>query len=82
VVIGGKDAQVDAEVDGQRLQHASAGHANVTIALPPDANHVLKEDPRSIAEVAASGNARHSDPETHLEVIRAASPGRSRPAAN
>jgi uncharacterized protein len=67
VVIGGKDAQVDAEVDGQRLQHAAAGHANVTFAFPPNANHVLKEEPRSIAEVAASGNARYSDPETHLD---------------
>lgn len=67
VVIGRKDAQVDAEIDGPRLQRAAADHANVTFAFPPNANHVLKEEPRSIAEVAASGNARYSDPETHLD---------------
>ena len=67
VLIGGKDAQVDAQVDGERLQHAAAGHANVTFAFPPNANHVLKEEPRDIPAVAASGNARYSDPATHLD---------------
>jgi len=67
VVIGRKDAQVDAAVDGGHLQDAAGGRENVTFAFPANANHVLKEEPRTIAEVAASGDLRYSDPTTHLD---------------
>jgi len=41
--------------------------SNVTFIFPANTNHVLKEEARSIAEVAASGNLRYSDPDTHLD---------------
>jgi len=74
VLIGGKDLQIDGRADGEPLQAAAAGMANVTFAFPPNANHVLKEETRSTAEViAAPGNGYNApgtrlDPET-LETI-------------
>jgi hypothetical protein len=67
VVIGGKDAQVDAQVDGGLLREAADGMSNVQFAFPANANHVLKDEPRSTAEVAASGDLRYSDPDTRLD---------------
>lgn len=67
VVIGQKDAQVDAQVDGGNLQAAAAANTNVTFAFPPNANHVLKEESRTVAEVTASGDARYCDPDIHLD---------------
>jgi uncharacterized protein len=66
VVIGEKDVQVDAHIDGGLLQDAAADSSHVTFIFPADTNHVLKEEARSIAEVAASGNLRYSDPDTQL----------------
>jgi dienelactone hydrolase len=62
VVIGQKDIQVDWQADGGRLQQAVAGREDVTFVFPPDANHVLKHEPRprlelAPAEVAAGYNA-------------------------
>jgi pimeloyl-ACP methyl ester carboxylesterase len=60
VVIGLKDLQVDAHADGDPLQ-AVAG-SNVKFAFPAHANHVLKEETRSTAEVIASpGNGYNAD---------------------
>ena len=67
VVIGGKDLQVDARIDGGHLQEAAGGMGNVTFAFPANANHVLKDETRSTAEIAASGDARYNDPDTHLD---------------
>lgn len=52
VVIGGKDLQVDARIDGGLLQGVAGQMRNVTFVFPANANHVLKEEPRSIAEIA------------------------------
>lgn len=67
VLIGGHDLQVDTHADGDPLQAATAGMPNVTFAFPPTANHVLKEDTRTAAEVIATpGNGYNAD-ETRLD---------------
>jgi pimeloyl-ACP methyl ester carboxylesterase len=76
VVIGGKDVQIDAHDDGGPLQEAAAGKSNVTFAFPPSANHVLKYDERTPAEVAAApGNGYNAsgtrlDPEALTTITR------------
>lgn len=67
VVIGNKDLQVDARVDGERLQAAAQSMNNVTFGFPARANHVLKEDERAISEIVASANPRYNDDDTHLD---------------
>jgi len=67
VMIGGHDAQVDAKLDGDPLQAAAAGRANVTFAFPPEANHVLKHDTRSPAEVAQAPTNGYNDEGTFLD---------------
>ena len=67
VVIGGKDLQVDARIDGGLLQEVAGEMSNVTFAFPANANHVLKEEARTIAEIAASGTLRYNDPDTRLD---------------
>jgi pimeloyl-ACP methyl ester carboxylesterase len=62
VLIGGHDLQVDLHADGDPLQAATAGMPNVIFAFPPTANHVLKEDTRTAAEVIATpGNGYNAD---------------------
>lgn len=67
VIIGGHDLQVDARLDGDPLQEAASGMPNVTFSFPPHANHVLKEDTRTSAEVAASPGNGYNAPDTHLD---------------
>jgi dienelactone hydrolase len=67
VLIGGRDVQIDAHADGDPLQEAAAGMADVTFAFPPNANHVFKEDTRTPAEVAATPGNGYNDPGTHLD---------------
>ncbi|MCB0910462.1 MAG: alpha/beta hydrolase [Propionibacteriaceae bacterium] len=67
VVIGRKDAQVDADLDGRPLQDAAAGMDHVTFAFPANANHVLKAEERSVAEVVASRDLRYNDPGSRLD---------------
>jgi uncharacterized protein len=68
VIIGKKDRQVDWQADGEPLQRAAAGHADVTFLFPENANHVLKEELGSESE-AALPNAipRYNAPDTHLD---------------
>jgi uncharacterized protein len=62
VLIGGHDLQIDVHADGDPLQAAAAGLPNVTFAFPPTANHVLKEETRTAAEVLATpGNGYNAD---------------------
>jgi pimeloyl-ACP methyl ester carboxylesterase len=62
VLIGGHDLQVDMHADGDPLQAAAAGMVNIAFAFPPTANHVLKEDTRTAAEVIATpGNGYNAD---------------------
>ena len=67
VLIGRRDVQVDAQLDGDPLRQVAAGMSNVTFAFPQRANHVFKEDSRSPAEVAASPGNGYNDPGTHLD---------------
>lgn len=54
VLQGGKDVQVDPALDADRLVAAlRAAKRDVTYHLSPDANHVLKHEPLSTAELRA-----------------------------
>jgi len=54
VIIGKKDIQVDWQTDGDPLQRAAAGRANVTFLFPENANHVLKQELRPRSELTAA----------------------------
>jgi len=52
---GGKDIQVDPELDAKHLDAAlRAAHHDVTLVIAPDADHVLKHEARSIADIRAN----------------------------
>ncbi len=67
VLIGGHDLQVDLHADGDPLQAAAAAMPNVTFAFPPNANHVLKEDTRTAAEVIATPGNGYNAAGTRLD---------------
>ncbi len=68
VVIGKKDLQVDWRDDGEPLQRAAAGHANVTFLFPENANHVLKYESLPRSELAQpEALPRYNAPDTHLD---------------
>jgi pimeloyl-ACP methyl ester carboxylesterase len=67
ILIGGRDVQIDQHADGDPLQAAARGLPNVTFAFPPDTNHVLKEDHRTPAEVAATPGNGYNAEGTHLD---------------
>lgn len=67
VLIGGRDLQIDVHADGDPLQEAAAGKANVTFAFPANANHVFKEDTRTPAEVVASAGDGYNAPGARLD---------------
>jgi pimeloyl-ACP methyl ester carboxylesterase len=54
VVIGRKDLQVDWRVDGEPLERAAAGRAQVEFLYPEHANHVLKHEPRPRSALTAA----------------------------
>jgi hypothetical protein len=55
VLAGGKDVQVDVELDAKRLDRSlrDAGR-DVTFHLAPDADHVLKHEPKSKDQIRAN----------------------------
>lgn len=68
VIIGKKDLQVDWQADGEPLQRAAAGHADVTFRFPENANHVIKEELRpQSALVPVEITASYNGPDTHLD---------------
>jgi pimeloyl-ACP methyl ester carboxylesterase len=68
VIIGKKDIQVDWRDDGEPLQRAAAGHANVRFLFPEDANHVLKHEPRPRSELTQpDALPRYNAPDTRLD---------------
>ena len=76
VIIGKRDIQVDWQADGEPLQRAAAGRANVTFRFPEHANHILKHEPRersqlAAAEVQAGYNAAGAglDPEAEADIV-------------
>jgi len=69
VLIGAKDLQVDVALDGEPLRAAAAaaGRSNVVFAFPPHANHVLKEELREKAELAAAPGTGYNEDGTRLD---------------
>jgi dienelactone hydrolase len=67
VLIGRKDLQIDATADGGPLEQAAAGKHNVTFAYPANANHVFKEETRTLAEMAVTPGNGYNDDGTHLD---------------
>ena len=67
VLIGQKDIQVDASLDGGILERVSAGKDNVTFSYPLHANHVFKEDTRTLAEVVATPGQGYNEDGTRLD---------------
>lgn len=67
VVIGGKDLQIDVHADGAPLQQAAAGKSNVEFAFPPFANHVLKREERTPAEVVSLPGNGYNAPGAQLD---------------
>ena len=70
VLIGKKDIQVDWQADGSLFEALAQTHANLEVVFVPDANHVLKHEPRpratlNAAEATADYNAEGKvlDPE-------------------
>lgn len=55
VLGGGKDIQVDPELDARYLEGAlRAAGKDVTLHIAPDADHVLKTEPKPVAELRAN----------------------------
>jgi len=46
VVIGGKDIQVDPQLDGKPLEEALSGSETASFVYPADADHILKHEPK------------------------------------
>ncbi|QDP96141.1 alpha/beta hydrolase [Microlunatus elymi] len=67
IMIGRKDQQVDVEADGQPLQAAARDMDNVRFEFPADANHVFKQDTRSLAEIAAAPAEHYNQPGGRLD---------------
>ncbi|NNN08706.1 MAG: alpha/beta fold hydrolase [Acidimicrobiaceae bacterium] len=67
VLIGRKDLQIDAVLDGEPLERAAIGKDNVTIVHPPNANHVFKEDTRPLSEIVAAPGTGHNETGTRLD---------------
>jgi hypothetical protein len=56
ILIGKQDIQVDWQADGAVFGVLAAQQPNISIAYPEHANHVLKHEPRSRAQLSP-GNA-------------------------
>ncbi|NDU78610.1 hypothetical protein GWI34_39390 [Actinomadura sp. DSM 109109] len=67
VMIGGKDIQIEMQADGEPLQAAAAGMPKTSFAFPPLANHVFKEELRSLEEISAAPGTGYNEPGTRLD---------------
>lgn len=65
VLIGEKDIQVNAQVDGPALE-AAAGD-NVTFVYPPNANHVLKLETTPADQLTAASATAYNAPDAVLD---------------
>ncbi len=58
IVNGAKDMQVDPELDAKPLHAAFiAAHRDATLHISPEADHVLKHEPKTLAEIRADQKA-------------------------
>lgn len=53
IVIGKKDIQVDWQADGEPMMMVAQGKSHIMIRFPPNANHVLKYEPKDQSELVA-----------------------------
>jgi len=60
-------SQIDAHADGDPLRKVAAGKGNISFTFPAKANHVLKEDTRTVAEITAAPGTGYNEPGTHLD---------------
>jgi pimeloyl-ACP methyl ester carboxylesterase len=67
ILIGRKDLQVDATLDGGALERVATGKDNITFDYPANANHVFKEETRPTAEVLAAPGNGYNEDGTHLD---------------
>jgi pimeloyl-ACP methyl ester carboxylesterase len=67
ILIGRKDLQVDATLDGGALERAADGRDTFTFAYPANANHVFKEETRPTSEVLAAPGSGYNEDGTHLD---------------
>jgi hypothetical protein len=67
ILIGRKDLQIDATLDGEPLERAASGKGNISFAFPVNANHVFKEDLRPLAEVVAAPGTGYNETGTRLD---------------
>jgi pimeloyl-ACP methyl ester carboxylesterase len=67
VLIGLKDLQIDATLDGEPLEQAAREKGNITFAFPANANHVFKEDVRPLAEAVAAPGTGYNETGTRLD---------------
>jgi uncharacterized protein len=67
VLIGRKDLQIDALLDGEPLERAARGKGNIEFAFPANANHVFKEDLRPLAEVVAAPGTGYNETDARLD---------------
>jgi pimeloyl-ACP methyl ester carboxylesterase len=67
VMIGGKDIQIEMQADGEPLQAAAVGMPKTSFAFPPLANHVFKEELRSLEEISAAPGTGYNEPGTRLD---------------
>jgi uncharacterized protein len=51
IVIGKQDIQIDWQADGAVFEALAAQHPNISMVYPEHANHVLKHEPRSRAQL-------------------------------
>jgi pimeloyl-ACP methyl ester carboxylesterase len=65
IVIGKKDLQIDWQADGKPFEEIAAKRNNITLALPENANHVLKYEPRPRSDLSPIevGNRYNADDE-------------------
>ena len=57
ILIGKKDIQVDWQTDDPLFEALAQAHPNIQVVYAPDANHVLKHEPRDRETLTAAGAA-------------------------
>lgn len=65
VLIGQKDIQIDWQADGAVLE--SGAGDNVTFVYPPDANHILKYEPKPADELTGADATAYNAPDRVLD---------------
>jgi pimeloyl-ACP methyl ester carboxylesterase len=68
IILGKRDLQVDWQADGEPLQRAAMGRANVTFLFPANANHILKHEAQPRAQMTLpEATMRYNAPDAHLD---------------